>query len=101
MSRQSEFHGQFSTPRTRESVGLTLRFLTNFPWMFRIRDNNGHLAFHCGLCNRHATTNHLLSHENNKKATHTNPWVASRLFPQWMRRWHAPRTDAEGDGFFT
>ena len=91
----------FHTRDPRERQLNLERYLISYPWISRIKDNNGYLAFHCGLCTRLATTNHLLSNDHNRKAVHVSPWVGTRMFPQWVRRWDAPRTEAEGAGLFT
>ena len=52
-------------PRKRQ---LNLeRYLISYPWILRARDANGYLAYHCGLCNRHATVCHLLTSEHNRR----------------------------------
>ena len=39
----------FHTRNPRERQLNLERYLISFPWAFRIRDNNGYLAFHCGM----------------------------------------------------
>ena len=86
-------------PRKRQ---LNLeRYLISYPWILRARDANGYLAYHCGLCNRHATVCHLLTSEHNRRAALRTPWAGSRTLPEWMMQWRAPSTDADGAGLFT
>ena len=91
----------YHTDDSRERQLNLEMYLVSYPWILRVRDANGYLAYHCGLCNRHATVSHLLTSDHNRRAALTTPWAGSRKLPQWMMQWRAPMTDADGAGLLS